>query len=170
MLEASSEISKPAIFDNDTASAEETSTKAPTPEDIESKTPEAQFKPVHTRNFSIIFVPKSSQPSILHTHLPQLVATASLAHPALPAIRLVQLKISSDARICEALGLPRASFIGIMEGAPYSKSLVELVRECVPEIEVPWLREMKKGDYLPVKINTIETFAPAAKEKEKKKA
>lgn len=46
---------------------------------------------------------------------------------------------------------------------------MDLVRECVGEIEIPWLEEVKKGRYLPVKINAIETFAPVVKEKEKKK-
>ncbi|KAH8671920.1 hypothetical protein BGZ60DRAFT_23169 [Tricladium varicosporioides] len=169
MLEASSEKSKPTIFDTGIASAEETPAESSTPEDLESKRSESHVKSVHTRHFSVIFVPKSSQPSILHAHLPQLVTTASLAYPGLPATRLVQLEKGSDARICEALKLPRASFIGIIEGAPYVKALVELVRECVPEVDVPWLREVKKGEYLPVKINAVETFAPVVKDKERKK-
>jgi ribonuclease P/MRP protein subunit POP3 len=44
--------------------------------------------------------------------------------------------------------------------------LVELVRECVPEIEIPWLNEVKRGEYLRVKVNAIETFVgPGKKEK-----
>jgi hypothetical protein len=118
-------------------------------------------------HFSAILVPRSSQPSTLHAHLPQLIATASLAYPELPATRLVQLPKGCDARLCEALGLPRVSFIGILDGAPHSKSLVDLVRECVPEIEIPWLQEAKKAVYLPVKINAIETFVPVAKKEQK---
>lgn len=119
-------------------------------------------------HFSAIFVPRSSQPPILHAYLPQLVVTASLAHPELPVTRLVQLPKGCDARLSEALGLPRVSFIGILDGAPHSKPLVDLVRACVPEIEIPWLVEAKKSVYLPVKINAIESFAPVVAQKKQK--
>jgi ribonuclease P/MRP protein subunit POP3 len=55
------------------------------------------------------------------------------------------------------------SFIGLVESAPHSKSLVEVVRQCVPEIEIPWLKEVRESKYLPVKINAIETFAAVSK-------
>ena len=118
-------------------------------------------------HFSAIFVPRSSQPSILHAHLPQLVTTASLANPELPATRLIQLPKGCEARLSAALGLPRVSFIGMLDGAPHSKSLVDLVRECVPEIEVLWLEEAKKSVYLPLKVNVIESFVPVAKKDQK---
>jgi ribonuclease P/MRP protein subunit POP3 len=133
--------------------------------DVAKDGDEGTLKP-ESRHFSAIFVLRSSQPSILHMHLPQLIRTASLAYPELPATRLVQLPNGCDARLCEVLGLPRVSFIGILDGAPFSKALVDLVRECVPEIEIPWLQEAKKPVYLPVKINTIETFAPIAKKEQ----
>jgi hypothetical protein len=119
------------------------------------------------QHFSAIFVPRSSQPPLLHAHLPQLVTTASLANPELPATRLVQLPKGCEARLSEALGLPRVSFIGILHGAPHSNSLVDLVRDCVPEIEVPWLEEAKKSVYLPLKVNAIESFVPVAKREQK---
>lgn len=114
-------------------------------------------------HFSAIFVCRSTQPTILNDHLPQLVYTASLAHAELPATRLVALANGSDTRLCEALGIPRVSFIGILDGAPHSKPLVNLVREYVPEIEVPWLKQAKESRYLPVKINAIETFSTVVK-------
>jgi ribonuclease P/MRP protein subunit POP3 len=136
-----------------------------------SKPPNAPYPPDgereslvdDARHFSAVFVLRSSQPPILHSHLPQLIATASLAHPNLPATRLVQLSNGCDARLCEALGLPRVSFIGILEGAPHSKSLVDLVQKCVPEIQIPWIQEVTASKYLPVKINAIQTFAPVTK-------
>lgn len=33
-----------------------------------------------------------------------------------------------------------------------------MVRDVVPEIEVKWLDEVKRGEYLGVKINALETF------------
>lgn len=121
--------------------------------------------PVSHPPFSAIFVLRSSQPAILHAHLPQLIATASLAHPESPATRLVQLPRGSDERVCRSLGLPSASFIGLTEGAPHCKSLVELIQSKVPEIEVPWLEEVKTSSYMPVKINTVETFTSMPKKK-----
>jgi hypothetical protein len=56
----------------------------------------------------------------------------------------------------------------LLEGAPYSGALVELVRECVGEVQVQVQVEGVKGRYLPVKINAVETWAPGVGEKEKK--
>ena len=114
-------------------------------------------------HFSAIFAIRSSQPPILYAHLPQLVVTASLARPELPPTRLVQLPKGSDDRISEALGLPRASFIGLLEGAPNSRSLLDLIRDIVQPVEIPWIAEVKESKYLPVKINMIETTAPISK-------
>jgi ribonuclease P/MRP protein subunit POP3 len=117
-------------------------------------------------SFSAIFVLRSSQPSILHSHLPQLIATASLpgrGSESSPSTRLVQLPRGSDERVCQALGLPRASFVGLVEGAPHTGALVDLVRRSVPEIEAPWFKEAANAAYLPVKINAIETFASVLK-------
>jgi len=115
---------------------------------------QAAASPSASVHFSAIFVLRSSQPTILHAHLPQLISTASLAYPGHPPTRLVQLPKGCDERVGEALGLPRASFIGLLEGAPHSEALVDLIRQCVEAIEIPWVKETK---YLPVKINTIET-------------
>ena len=120
-------------------------------------------------HFSAIFVSRSSQPTILHAHLPQLVATASLACPDSPATRLVQLPKGCDARVCEALGLPRVSLIGLLESAPHSESLLELIRNVVSEIDIPWLRDSKALAYLPVKINAIETFVSVEKDQQQRR-
>jgi ribonuclease P/MRP protein subunit POP3 len=138
--------------------------KSEKPKSVKKKAPTVDVKraPINA-HFSVIFVCRSYQPTILHDHLPQLITTASLAHPELPATRLVELPKDSDARLCKALSIPRVSFIGILEGAPSSKSLVDLIRECVPEIEIPWLQQAKESKYLPVKINAIETFSTVVK-------
>ncbi|KAK2624651.1 hypothetical protein QTJ16_005844 [Diplocarpon rosae] len=119
------------------------------------------------KHFSTIFVPRSSQPSILHAHLPQLVATASRAHPCLPATRLVQLPKDCDARLCRALGIPRVSFIGLLDGAPHADVLVEIIRSQVPEVDIPWLQEVQNVKYMPVKINAVETFMSVSAKEQK---
>ncbi|TVY73210.1 Ribonucleases P/MRP protein subunit pop3 [Lachnellula suecica] len=107
---------------------------------------------------AIFTPPHSTLPAILHTHLPHLIATSS--HPT----RLIPLPLGADTRIAAALGLPRVSFIGLLEGAPWAGVLLGLVRE-VDVVAVPWLSEAKKGEYLGVKINAIETVVGVAKEK-----
>jgi ribonuclease P/MRP protein subunit POP3 len=162
-LQESSQKPKPPSLPKDASSS---SHDAPDASEITEQppakptTPNPSSSASPTPSFSAIFVLRSIQPAILHAHLPQLIATASLARPSSPATRLVQLPRGSDERVCQALGLPRASFIGLVEGAPHAGSLVELIRRRVPEIEVPWLKEATDLTYLPVKINAIETFAP----------
>jgi ribonuclease P/MRP protein subunit POP3 len=114
-------------------------------------------------HLAAVFVCRSSQPSVLHAHLLQLVATASLAHPLKAPTRLVQLPRGAENRLCSSLALPRASFIGILEDAPNSKVLIDLVRGLVSKVEVPWLAEAQSAQYKPVKINTIITTAPSAR-------
>lgn len=114
--------------------------------------------PTAAPHFSAIFVTRSSLPPALQAHLPQLIVTASHAHPRSKPTRLVQLPKGCDARVCKTLGLPRASFIGILENAPNARALIDLVQRCVPEIEVPWLDEVRKAEYQPVNINAVETF------------
>jgi hypothetical protein len=116
-----------------------------------------------TRHISAIFVSRSSQPSILHAHLPLLIASASQAHPSLPTTRLLQLPKGSEARLAAALGLPRVNFITLLDAAPHSKPLIDYVRENVAELDVRWLEEAQSEQYLPVKINAVETFAPVTK-------
>ncbi|KAF7944048.1 hypothetical protein EAE96_010458 [Botrytis aclada] len=116
-------------------------------------------------HFSVIFVARSNQHPIFNSHLPQILDTASKAYPTQPSTRLVQLPKGSETRIAAALGLPRVSFLGILEDAPNSKALVDLIRDCVGEIEIPWLNEAKKAEFLETKINSIQTTIGAAKAK-----
>ncbi|APA15059.1 hypothetical protein sscle_14g098290 [Sclerotinia sclerotiorum 1980 UF-70] len=121
------------------------------------------FKP--DSHFSAIFVARSDQPPILNSHLPQIIATASKAHPTKPSTRLVQLPKGSEIRIAAALGLSRVSFLGILDDSPNSKALVDLIRDCVEEIQIPWLDEARKTEYLGTKINSIQTSIGAVKAK-----
>ena len=166
ILESSSQKSKPknvaveGTGEGELLDVEEMSNESDPAKKV--PTDDTSYPQIET-HLSAIFVCRSSQSTILNEHLPQLVTTASLAQPEFPATRLVELPKGSDKRLCEALGISRVSFVGILEGAPHSKSLVERVRECVPVVEIPWLREITELRYLPVKINAIGTFAPVAK-------
>ena len=114
-----------------------------------------------SRRLAAIFVPRSDQAPILSSHLPLLVHTASLARSASPATRLVNLPKGAEARLCAAAHLPRVSFVGLFEDAPNATPLVDFVRERVAPIDVPWLKEVGTGIYIPVDIKALETTAPA---------
>ncbi|KAH0538144.1 hypothetical protein FGG08_005252 [Glutinoglossum americanum] len=86
-----------------------------------------------------VFVSRSSQPALLHAHLPLLTVTASLSHPRKPPIALVTLPKGSEARLASALGMPRVGVVGLSEGAPGSTALVEYVRESVKSVAADWL-------------------------------
>lgn len=161
-LIASSQKSKPkGLSSNDAPSNDAAAFEGDNPDVVEEAVIEKEAHPV----FSAVFVSRHSQPSILYAHLPQLVATASLARPESPAVRLVQLPRCSEKRLCEVLALPRVSFIGLVEGAPHSSPLVDLILGCVSPVEIPWLGEANEAKYLPAKINSIETFAPVMMKK-----
>lgn len=89
--------------------------------------------------------------------MPLLVATASLASPSSAPIGLVTLPKGAEARLSVALALPRVGFVGLMDGAPHAAPLVEYVREHIPNVEVPWLKEAVAANYLPTKVNAVQT-------------
>lgn len=124
--------------------------------------------PIPLRHMAAVFVPRSSQPSVLHSHLPLLVYTASLAHPLSPQTRLVTLPKGCETRLAVALGLPRVNFVGLMDGdVAGAAELVELVREAVPVVDVPWLEQLRNGTYLPA--NVLVSQHPVSKESKAEK-
>ena len=117
--------------------------------------------PTIPRALVAVFISRVDQPSILSSHLPLLVATASLALPSSPAIRLVDLPKGAGIKLSTALNIPRASIIGLLEGAPHSAPLVGPIRKLVRPVEIPWLQDAMAATYLPVSIKATETTAPA---------
>ncbi|GAP89276.1 putative RNase p and RNase mrp subunit [Rosellinia necatrix] len=110
-----------------------------------------------SRFYSVIFVARSGQPNALSSHLPQMVAVACKSHPSQPPTRLVELPKACEGRLCESLGIPRVSCIGICIGAPNSDALVDFAREHVGVITIPWLQEAAQVEYQATKINAVET-------------
>ncbi len=107
-----------------------------------------------------VFVPRSGQPPVLYSHLPLLTKAASLAKPSSASTRIISLTGGAEDRLKTVLGIPRVGMVGLIDGAPNASSLIELIRQNVPELEVPWLQEAVKGTYLAVKINAIQTSTP----------
>ncbi|KAI0816444.1 hypothetical protein GGR55DRAFT_626946 [Xylaria sp. FL0064] len=120
------------------------------------------------RLYSVIFVARSGQPNALSSHLPQMVAVASRSRPSQPPIQLVELPRACESRLCESLGIPRVSCIGICVGAPNSNALVDFAREHVPIARIPWFQEAENGEYRATKINSIETVIGASKKTQKR--
>lgn len=111
-----------------------------------------------------VFIDRSGCSPILYSHLPRLLAAASMASPSEPTIQLVTLPKGSTARLSIALHIPRVSILGLEQDAPHTRPLVQFLREHVPPIETPWLRIIQEGWYLPVAIKSITRIAPAKKE------
>ena len=116
--------------------------------------------PAKNKPLAAVFVPRSGQPPVLYSHLPLLSKAASLAVPLSPSTRIVSLPEGAEDRLKTVLGIPRVGMIGLIDGAPFAASLIEFIRQKIPELEVPWLQEAVNGAYLPVKINAIQTSAP----------
>ena len=96
--------------------------------------------------------------------------TASLAHPDKEATRLVVLPLNAEARLCDALGIARAGFIGLLEGeAVGTRALVEFVRCKVPKIEPgQWLEDGVK-EYRETRINAYQVAVPVLQKDKVKK-
>ena len=115
----------------------------------------AKMKPV-----AAIFVTRSTQPHVLCSHLRLLAKAASFAVPLSPPTRIIILPEEAEDRLKVTLGIPRVGIIGLMDGAPNASSLVEHIRQNVPEMEVAWLREAVKGTYLAVKSDAMRHGMP----------
>ncbi|KAL3423598.1 hypothetical protein PVAG01_05345 [Phlyctema vagabunda] len=110
-------------------------------------------------HLAAVFVTHTSLPAILHAHLPPLIANSCSASHSNPVTKLVGLPKGSDGRLCAALGLARVSFVGILDGAPHSKVLLDLVQTQVPDLEPP---AAARPTYLPVKVNAVQTTSLVA--------
>ncbi|KFZ05498.1 hypothetical protein V501_08285 [Pseudogymnoascus sp. VKM F-4519 (FW-2642)] len=108
------------------------------------------------RHLTVVVTTWPSVPTILTSHLHKLVQTSSLLHPNLPPTRFVTLPRSSEKRLCSALGVPRAGFIGIFDGAPSATAVIDFCLANVPELEVDGWLKTDKSAFMPLKINTIE--------------
>lgn len=97
-----------------------------------------------------------------------MLKTASLAYPEKPATRLVQLSRNAETKICAALDVPRAGFLGILESAsnsPGAKALFEFVRENVEVVEVGNWLEKGLEQYREAKITALQVPVPVIEKK-----
>ena len=107
-----------------------------------------------SKQLAAIFVDRSSQPKIMHNHLPLLVAAASNTMKETHVIRLVALPNGSEEQLCTALHIPRVGLVGVYEEAVNAKPLLNFVREKVLAVDCSWLEAPHDDKYLALKIDT----------------
>jgi ribonuclease P/MRP protein subunit POP3 len=114
---------------------------------------------------SAVFVCRTGLPLILTSSLPLLAATASLAFPEEPPIRLVPLGKKAGEKLARILHQPKVGFIGLQSDASRAGNIIDLVRDRVQPVDVPWLKEASSGTYLPVKVR--QTVVKVGRKEEK---
>ena len=120
----------------------------------------AGFESSSNNTLAAVFVDRFGQPPILHSHLPLLLAAASVSTLPEQSVGLVALPTGSEARLAATLRIPRVGLLGVEKDAPGAKPLLDFVKEHVPALDIPWLRDAQNGTFLPVEINAKTTTVP----------
>jgi ribonuclease P/MRP protein subunit POP3 len=112
----------------------------------EASAEEAAARATASRPLSVVILPHPMPSSSLpHAHLPALVCLSSAK--ADPQTRLVALSTATESRLAAILELPRASAIGILEGAPGADAFVEYVRNHVEPVRCDWIEQGLKAEW-----------------------
>lgn len=142
-LEDLAHMSAPMVYEAGVSNSTETR-----PHDVknqESTSALSQMGPL-----AAIFIPHSDQASTLFAHLPALVQIGDLGVSDSMKTRLVMLPKAAEVKLSAALGIPRVAIIGLMDGAPISSKLIEMVRTRVPLVAVKRLEQVAVVSYSPV--------------------
>jgi len=91
---------------------------------------------------AVIFLSRPKD-AIIYSHLPPLCAMAPARHACQPSVRLVLLGEKADARLAEALALPRVGVIGIGDDPPW-QGLVSFVTARMPAVSVPGISDISR--------------------------
>ena len=105
-----------------------------------------------TQKIAAIFVCTSTLPALLTSHIPILIAAASVHTSPAQRIRLISLPKEAEKRLSDTLFQPRVGFVGLLQDAPGGGCLMDHVMDKVPPVEVSWLQSNAHVDYMPVKI------------------
>ncbi|KAL2886416.1 RNase p and RNase mrp subunit [Ceratocystis lukuohia] len=109
-----------------------------------AKETQADATPQQDQPYAAIFIARSGQPSMFHSHMPELVAAASRHPSAVKPIRLIAISQPCSERLTKALGLPRVSAIAIRTGAPHANALLDYVEEHTEGISSAWIDSATK--------------------------
>jgi ribonuclease P/MRP protein subunit POP3 len=119
---------------------------------------EAQASKDEQMRLAVIFLTHSTD-YLPYRHLPTLTAMITSSNTSAPPILLVPLPEASEAKLAVALGIPRVGLVSICDNAPGATALLEYVRENVPPVDVPWIREAAEGIWLGTKVLSVEAHA-----------
>ena len=112
------------------------------------------------QQLAAIFVDRASQPKIIHSHLPLLLAAVSPTSQDSSTISLVTLPNGSEEKLSTALQIPRVSMIGVFRDAQGAKPVLDLIAEKVPPLDASWLQVQGEGKYQPLKLDTKTAKVP----------
>ena len=127
------------------------------PTALKDTSDDIQMADIDGSNLAVVFVCRSVLPDPITASIPLLVATASLAQPQSPPIRLVQLSAKVESKLAEALHQPRVGFVGLRRDMPGADVLMAIVDNVIDPVRVPWLDSSENPQYLPVQIESTET-------------
>jgi ribonuclease P/MRP protein subunit POP3 len=105
---------------------------------------------------AVIFVDKASVSELLWQRLPPLIHAHDARTQSDPKTRLVSLPKGAEARMSEALGIPRVSILGLPRGVPGAERLLRLCEKVVEPVVIQGLSDIQAGRYFPVSIS-VET-------------
>lgn len=153
----------PAVLDyltigfNSTTRALETMSKRSRPAVLEGLEVGDQKSAADSSHLTAVFVCRSVLPDPITASIPLLIATASLAQPKYPPIRLMQLSAGVESQLAKALHQPKVGFVGIRSDMAGADVLLAVVRAAICPVRVPWLDGSEIPRYLPVQIESTET-------------
>ncbi|OAP58304.1 hypothetical protein AYL99_07394 [Fonsecaea erecta] len=105
-------------------------------------------------NLSVVFVCRQNLPDIMTSSIPLLLATSA---PINTRARLVEWSSQAEEQVARALQQPRVGVVGVGEATPGAETLLQFVRDNVATVDVPWLDQIPKPIYHPVKIQTVDS-------------
>jgi ribonuclease P/MRP protein subunit POP3 len=164
------ETQMPAVLDfltigfNSTTRALENMSKRSRPAVLEGLEVDHQKSAADSSHLTAVFVCRSVLSDPITASIPLLIATASLAQPKYPPIRLMQLSAGVESQLAEALHQPKVGFVGIRNDITGADVLLAVVRAAMRPVRVPWLDGSAIPRYLPVQIASTET-SPGSTEK-----
>ena len=107
------------------------------------------------KKVAAVFVCTSMLPELLTSFVPTLVAAASARCPSSSPIRLVSLTGEAERRLSEAIFQPRVGFVGVLQGVPGGKTLLDMTTDKTFPVDVPWLKsEAQVVEYRSIRIKT----------------
>jgi hypothetical protein len=119
-----------------------------------------------------VFIDRSSQPPIMHNHLPLMMSAISNGGSD-PKMWLVPLPNFSEGRLCEVLQVPRVGLIGVKDTAPGARALLDFVKKNVKAVDSLQPNSTQLDVFHSLKIDSyttkVQVMLPKAKRRKLEK-